>query len=88
MLLGVAQRKMLHLRVGCVLAAERQLGEDHFRAGYQDAVAEVLRFLVEVHGYGPGDGLCVQLAAHMQRHCEAVGKGKFASTSSSRKLFY
>ncbi|CAB3228046.1 unnamed protein product [Arctia plantaginis] len=57
-------------------AADRQLGEDHFRAGYQDAVSEVLRFLVEVQGYGPGDGLCVQLAAHMQRHCEAVAKGE------------
>lgn len=66
---------MFHLRVGYVLAADRQLGEDHFRAGYQDAVSEVLRFLVEVQGYGLGDGLCVQLAAHMQRHCEAVAKG-------------
>ncbi|XP_050557563.1 transcription factor cwo isoform X3 [Spodoptera frugiperda] len=57
-------------------AADRGLGEEHFRAGYQDAVAEVMRFLVEVHGYGPGDGLCVQLAAHMQRHCEALAKGE------------
>nr|XP_049703157.1 transcription factor cwo isoform X1 [Helicoverpa armigera] len=57
-------------------AAERGAGEEHFRAGYQDAVAEVMRFLVEVHGYGPGDGLCVQLAAHMQRHCEAIAKGE------------
>lgn len=57
-------------------AADRHLSEDHFRAGYQDAVSEVLRFLVEVHGYEPGDGLCVQLAAHMQRHCEALAKGE------------
>ncbi|KAF9802548.1 hypothetical protein SFRURICE_013735, partial [Spodoptera frugiperda] len=61
---------------GSVVAADRGLGEEHFRAGYQDAVAEVMRFLVEVHGYGPGDGLCVQLAAHMQRHCEALAKGE------------
>ncbi|XP_026729723.1 transcription factor cwo isoform X3 [Trichoplusia ni] len=57
-------------------AADRQVGEEHFRAGYQDAVAEVMRFLIEVHGYGPADGLCVQLSAHMQRHCEAVAKGE------------
>ncbi|XP_075970190.1 transcription factor cwo isoform X2 [Anticarsia gemmatalis] len=65
-------------------AAERQLGEEHFRAGYQDAVAEVLRFLVEVQGYGPGDGLCAQLAAHMQRHCDAVTKGESVPRDKSR----
>lgn len=52
-------------------AAERQAGEQ-FRTGYQEAVAEAVRFLVDVQGFGPGDGLCVQLAAHMQRHCEQV----------------
>ncbi|XP_053603029.1 transcription factor cwo isoform X2 [Plodia interpunctella] len=56
-------------------AAERQVGAEHFRAGYHEAVAEAVRFLVEVQGYGPGDGLCVQMASHLQRHCEVVTKG-------------
>lgn len=65
-------------------AVDRQLGEDNFRAGYQDAVAEVLRYLVECQGYGSGDGLCVQLAAHMQRHCEAISKGEILSHDKLR----
>ncbi|KAM3961902.1 transcription factor cwo [Aphomia sociella] len=59
-------------------AAERQVGEENFRAGYQEAVAEAVRFLVDMQGYGRGDGLCVQLASHLQRHCEAVTKGDVA----------
>ena len=77
MLLGVPAGRCSIFAWGSVVAADRGLGEENFRAGYQDAVTEVMRFLVEVHGYGPGDGLCVQLAAHMQRHCEAVAKGMF-----------
>lgn len=78
MLLGVPAGRCSIFAWGSVVAADRGLGEEHFRAGYQDAVAEVMRFLVEVHGYGPGDGLCVQLAAHMQRHCEALAKGWYS----------
>lgn len=37
-------------------------------------MTEALRFLVEVQGFGPGDGLCVQMATHLQRHCEVVTK--------------
>lgn len=57
----------------CVIAAERS-GEE-YRAGFQEAVGEAVRFLVEVQGFRPGDGLCLQLAAHLQRHCEIVTKG-------------
>jgi hypothetical protein len=59
--------------VGSVLAAERQ---DDYRMGYQEAAAEAVRFLVEVQGYGPSDGLCAQLATHLQRHSELVTKGQ------------
>lgn len=61
--------------MGSVLAAERQ-SEDTFRAGYQEASGEVMRFLVEVQGYGPGDGLCVALATHLQRQVDGFAKGK------------
>lgn len=64
------------LALGSVVAAERLASEEHFRAGYQEAATEAVRFLVEVHGYGAGDGLCAQLASHLQRHCEAVTKGE------------
>ncbi|XP_013134352.1 PREDICTED: uncharacterized protein LOC106100150 isoform X3 [Papilio polytes] len=48
-------------------------GEGHYRAGYQEAVGEALRYLSEAHGY-PADGLCAQLATHLQRHCDHVTK--------------
>ncbi|XP_028167167.1 transcription factor cwo isoform X2 [Ostrinia furnacalis] len=57
-------------------AAEQQAAEEHFRAGYQEAAAEAVRFLVEGHGYGAADGLCNQLSTHLQRHCDAVTKGE------------
>ncbi|CAH2991999.1 unnamed protein product [Chilo suppressalis] len=56
-------------------AVERQVAE-HYKAGYQEAAAEAVRFFVEVQGYGPGDGLCAQLSTHLQRHCEIITKGK------------
>lgn len=75
MLLGVARRGCCIFALGSVIAAERASGEEHFRAGYQEAAAEAVRFLVEVHGYA-GDGHCAQLASHLQRHCELVTKGE------------
>lgn len=60
--------------MGYVLVVERQTGDD-FKAGYQEAVAEAVRFLVEVQGYGQNDGLCVSMSSHLQRHCESVTKG-------------
>ncbi|XP_022129316.2 transcription factor cwo isoform X2 [Pieris rapae] len=71
--MAIRHLKFLQERVN---AAERQVVEDHFKAGYQEAVGEAVRFLVEVQGFGPADGLCVQLASHMQRHCEGVTKGE------------
>ncbi|XP_063620995.1 transcription factor cwo isoform X2 [Cydia splendana] len=56
-------------------AADRVAGEE-FRAGFQEAVNEAARFLAEVQGYGPADGLCVQLASHLQRHVEMITKGE------------
>lgn len=56
------------------IATERQ-GEE-YRAGYQEAVTEAVRYLAEVQGYEPGDGLSAQLAAHLHRHREHITKGK------------
>ncbi|CAG4936924.1 unnamed protein product [Colias eurytheme] len=70
--MAIRHLKFLQERVN---AAERQAVED-FKAGYRDALGEAVRFLVEVQGFGPADGLCVQLAAHMQRHCDVVTKGE------------
>ncbi|XP_045764922.1 transcription factor cwo isoform X1 [Maniola jurtina] len=79
--MAIRHLKFLQDRVN---AAERQAGEE-FRAGYQEAVAEAVRFLVEVQGFGPGDGLCVQLASHMQRHCDAVTKGDAMTRSDKSR---
>ncbi|XP_050680858.1 transcription factor cwo isoform X4 [Leptidea sinapis] len=67
--MAIRHLKTLQDRVN---AAERQAVEDQYRAGYQEAVGEAVRFLVEVQGFGPGDGLCVQLASHLQRHSQHV----------------
>lgn len=66
--MAIRHLKFLQDRVN----AERS-GEE-YRAGFQEAVGEAVRFLVEVQGFRPGDGLCLQLAAHLQRHCEIVTK--------------
>lgn len=42
-----------------------------------------MRYLVEVQGYGPGDGLSAQLAAHLHRHREHIIKGKIKTTDLS-----
>ncbi|XP_023940036.2 transcription factor cwo isoform X2 [Bicyclus anynana] len=69
--MAIRHLKFLQDRVN---AAERQ-ASDEFRGGYQEAVAEAVRFLVDVQGFSPADGLCVQLATHLQRHCDGVTKG-------------
>lgn len=71
--------------MGSVLAADRQ-NEDAFRAGYQEAVGEAVRFLVEVKGYDPGDGHCMALTSHLQRHVEGVIKGKLRPVMVSSSL--
>ncbi|CAH2075012.1 unnamed protein product, partial [Iphiclides podalirius] len=70
--MAIRHLKFLQERIN---AGERQAGEDHFRAGYQEAVGETLRYLAEGQGY-PADSLCAQLAAHLQRHCEVITKGE------------
>ncbi|KAI8428740.1 hypothetical protein MSG28_007425 [Choristoneura fumiferana] len=72
----------LNFVLGTVLAAERATG-DEFRAGFQEALAEAARFL-EMQGYGPGDGFCAQLAAHLQRHVELIAKGEAPQREGSR----
>ncbi|XP_072941136.1 uncharacterized protein [Epargyreus clarus] len=79
--MAIRHLKFLQERVN---AAERQAGEEHFRAGFQEALGEAVRFLVDVHGHGPGDGLCVQLASHLQRHCEIVIKGEVQPREKGR----
>ncbi|XP_021202686.1 transcription factor cwo isoform X2 [Bombyx mori] len=78
--MAIRHLKYLQERVN---AAERTSGEE-YRAGYQEAVAEAVRFLVEVQGYGPGDGLSVSMTSHLQRHCEAITKGEPVHREKSR----
>ncbi|XP_038210373.1 transcription factor cwo isoform X3 [Zerene cesonia] len=78
--MAIRHLKFLQERVN---AAERQAVED-FKAGYGDALGEAVRFLVEVQGFGPADGLCVQLAAHLQRHCDVVTKGETLPRDKAR----
>ncbi|KAL4704901.1 hypothetical protein ACJJTC_018518 [Scirpophaga incertulas] len=56
--------------------ANAERPEDAFRAGYQEAAAEAVRYFVEVQGYGSADGLGAHLASHLQRHCDIINKGE------------
>ncbi|KAI5643758.1 helix-loop-helix DNA-binding domain-containing protein [Phthorimaea operculella] len=69
--MAIRHIKFLQERVN---AAERQ-GEE-FRAGFQEASSEAVRYLADVHGIQHNDGLCVQLAAHLHRHCDHIIKGE------------
>lgn len=68
-----------------VAACERQAGEENFRAGYQEAVGEALRYLAEGQGYN-AESLCTQLSAHLQRHCEIITKGWSPSLPSNKSF--
>ncbi|CAG4986947.1 unnamed protein product [Parnassius apollo] len=70
--MAIRHLKFLQERIN---ASERQAGEEHFRAGYQEAVGEALRYLAETQGF-PTDGICAQLASHLKRHCEIITKGE------------
>ncbi|CAK1603838.1 unnamed protein product [Parnassius mnemosyne] len=70
--MAIRHLKYLQERIN---ASEKQAGEERFRAGYQEAVGEALRYLAETHGF-PADGICAQLASHLKRHCEIITKGE------------
>ncbi|XP_013178013.1 PREDICTED: uncharacterized protein LOC106125381 isoform X1 [Papilio xuthus] len=70
--MAIRHLKFLQDRVNAS-EVQASAGEGHYRAGYQEAVGEALRYLSEAHGY-PADGLCAQLATHLQRHCDHITK--------------
>ncbi|XP_018028106.1 transcription factor cwo [Hyalella azteca] len=51
---------------------------DQWTAGYQEAMAKSLQFLVEVEGLFSGDSLCVRLMSYMSKHCKkTLARGGF-----------
>ncbi|ERL91671.1 hypothetical protein D910_08999 [Dendroctonus ponderosae] len=49
-------------------------GSIAFRLGYQEAMSEAMRFMVEVEGHFPGDPMCMRLLHHLQKHCDQISK--------------
>ncbi|XP_019766649.2 transcription factor cwo isoform X1 [Dendroctonus ponderosae] len=47
---------------------------EHYRLGYQEAMSEAMRFMVEVEGHFPGDPMCMRLLHHLQKHCDQISK--------------
>ena len=42
--------------------------------GYQECMSETMRFMVEVEGHFPREGLCVRILNHLQKHCESLSR--------------
>ncbi|XP_018327707.1 transcription factor cwo isoform X2 [Agrilus planipennis] len=47
---------------------------EHYRLGYQECMSEAMRFLVEVEGHFPREGICVRLLSHLQKHCDTLSR--------------
>ncbi|GBP78187.1 Transcription factor cwo [Eumeta japonica] len=66
-----------------VEAADRRTGAESFRAGWHECAAEAVQYLTDVRGFSAADGLCVQLAVHLQRRGDHLIKGEYASEKRS-----
>jgi hypothetical protein len=42
--------------------------------GYQECMSEAMRFMVEVEGHFPREGICVRILNHLQKHCESLSR--------------
>lgn len=61
---------------GTKVVGEPELSStDHYKLGYQECLAETMRFLVELQGFFPTDTLCVKLINHLQKYFEQLAKG-------------
>ncbi|GFY59914.1 transcription factor cwo [Trichonephila inaurata madagascariensis] len=52
--------------------------QDHkrqYRLGYHECMSETIRFMVESEGLFSGDGVCVRLINHLQKHYDKVAGG-------------
>lgn len=44
----------------------------HFKLGYQEAMSEAIRFMVEFEGLFAGDGLCLRMVNHLHKHIDSL----------------
>lgn len=49
--------------------------------GYQECMSEAMRFMVEVEGHFPREGICVRILNHLQKHCESLSRMPQATTN-------
>lgn len=59
--------------------------EKHFRLGYQEAMSEAVRFMVQFEGICAGDGLCLRLINHMHQHVAKL-EGDFNSIEAGKDI--
>lgn len=58
-----------------VANAAEQDRKHQYRLGFQECMSETVRFLVEIEGIYAGDGLCVRLVNHLQKHFDKIAGG-------------
>ncbi|XP_054715882.1 transcription factor cwo-like isoform X2 [Uloborus diversus] len=58
-----------------VAKATEQDHKRQYRLGYQECMSETVRFMVESEGLFSGDGVCVRLINHLQKHYDKVAGG-------------
>ncbi|XP_023223553.1 transcription factor cwo-like isoform X1 [Centruroides sculpturatus] len=58
-----------------VANAAEQDRKHQYRLGFQECMSETVRFLVEIEGVYAGDGLCVRLVNHLQKHFDKIVGG-------------
>ncbi|XP_066258114.1 transcription factor cwo-like isoform X1 [Euwallacea similis] len=68
-IIEMAIKHMKHLQT-----QERISSLEHYRLGYQECIAEVMRFMVEIENHHPREPLCLRLLNHLQKHCEQISK--------------
>ncbi|EFA09962.2 transcription factor cwo [Tribolium castaneum] len=56
------------------LQQEHGSPSEHYRMGYQECMSEAMRFMVEVEGHFPREGICVRILNHLQKHCESLSR--------------
>ncbi|KAJ3626752.1 hypothetical protein MTP99_017226 [Tenebrio molitor] len=56
------------------LQQEHGSPSEHYRLGYQECMSEAMRFMVEVEGHFPREGICVRILNHLQKHCESLSR--------------
>ncbi|XP_044267552.1 transcription factor cwo isoform X2 [Tribolium madens] len=68
------------------LQQEHGSPSEHYRMGYQECMSEAMRFMVEVEGHFPREGICVRILNHLQKHCESLSRMTQPSAAANQPI--